>query len=157
MEKEVGEKISSIQEISINLKQNLSKIKEEMTTDPAGSNPGLTPSDIEAISVLPETLGQYSLLLNNLSEEWDKLLTTSDGLGTVTSYDGSVFNPQEISLVLVIHCIVSDMEMVSYYYYHNYCYYYHYYYHYHLTGYLNFVHFNVWLFTAVVVLLLLKG
>ncbi|XP_003388042.2 PREDICTED: uncharacterized protein LOC100634323 [Amphimedon queenslandica] len=112
MEKEVAEKISSIQEISTNLKQTLSKIKEGITTDPAGTTPGLTPSDIEAISVLPETLHQYSQLLNNLSEEWDKLLLTSDGLGTVTSYDGSVFNPQEVSLVLVIHCIISDMEML---------------------------------------------
>ena len=150
MEKEVAEKISSIQEISTNLKQTLSKIKEDITTDTAGSSPGLTPSDREAISALPETLYQYSQLLNNLSEEWDKLLLTSDGLGTVTSYDGSVFNPQEISLVLVIHCIISDMEMVRYD--HQYCYYDYYYYYYHnYYFYYYFGHFHNWLLTAALV------
>ena len=104
------------------LYEGVSKLQSSIPKDVDLRGLDICLDDIEAISVLPEALGQYSLLLNNLSEEWDKLLTTSDDLGTVTSYDGSVFNPQEISLVLVIHCIVSDMEMVSYHYY-----YYHYY------------------------------
>ncbi|XP_019854385.1 PREDICTED: uncharacterized protein LOC109583460 [Amphimedon queenslandica] len=95
-----------------NLFEGVSKLQSSIPKDVDLRGTDICVDDLQAISVLPETLYQYSQLLNNLSEEWDKLLLTSDDLGTVTSYDGSVFNPQEVSLVLVIHCIISDMEML---------------------------------------------
>lgn len=72
----------------------------------------ILPADREVLKVLPTALGQYKLLLESLSDEWRKIIEANVDLGTVTSYEGSVFNPQEIPLVQVVHCIVSDMDMV---------------------------------------------
>ena len=71
------------------------------------------PPDVKALSALPDALEEYQSLLKSLSEDWSRLILTNTDLGTITSYDGSVFNPQEISLVHIIHCIICDMEMVS--------------------------------------------
>lgn len=62
---------------------------------------------------LKEALENTSKLLQNWEKEWhDKVVTKGLDLGSITSYAGSVFNPQEIPVAQMTLCVISDMEMV---------------------------------------------
>ena len=111
MEKEIAQKLLSLQQISATLRESFTIIKSDIANGTAGTS--YNPEDTKALSALPDALEEYQSLLKSLSEDWSRLILTNTDLGTITSYDGSVFNPQEISLVHVIHCIICDMEMVS--------------------------------------------
>ena len=111
MEKEIAQKLLSLQQISATLRESFTIIKSDIANGTAATS--YNPEDTKALSALPDALEEYQSLLKSLSEDWSRLILTNTDLGTITSYDGSVFNPQEISLVHVIHCIICDMEMVS--------------------------------------------
>ena len=51
--------------------------------------------------------------IKHLYNEWQHVTNNEVDLGNILSYDGSVFKPQEIPYVHIVHCVISDIEMVS--------------------------------------------
>ena len=99
---EIGDKFKSSSELLKNIESNLSNV-----TNVEGK-------DKEAHEALPVVVGRLSQLSAEWYQQWAKiLLETGADLGTITSYVGSVFKPQEIPVAQMILCVVSDMEMAS--------------------------------------------
>jgi hypothetical protein len=68
--------------------------------------------DMEIITMLPKGMEELKDLLKCMEDDWKCVIEDKVDLGTITSYDGSIFNPQQIPLVQIIHCIISDTLML---------------------------------------------
>ena len=83
------------------------------TTTTAAAIPSLIDRDRDAMSVMPEALKRFMDIVCKLERDFKRVIKEDIDLGAITTYAGSVFNPQKIPVVQVLHCIISDMDMVS--------------------------------------------
>lgn len=91
----------------------LTSLDTTFTTTDAASIPSLTDQDKHAMSVMPEALKRFMDIVCKLERDFKRVIEEDINLGAITTYAGSVFNPQKIPVVQVLHCIISDMDMVS--------------------------------------------
>lgn len=82
-------------------------------TTAAAAIPSLNDQDKHAMSVMPEALKRFMDVVCKLERDFQRVIKENINLGAITTYAGSVFNPQKIPVVQVLHCIISDMDMVS--------------------------------------------
>ena len=91
---------------------NLTSLDTAFTTA-AAAIPSLNDQDKHAMSVMPEALKRFMDVVCKLERDFQRVIKENINLGAITTYAGSVFNPQKIPVVQVLHCIISDMDMVS--------------------------------------------
>ena len=82
-------------------------------TTAAAAIPSLNDQDKHAMSVMPEALKRFMDVVCKLERDFQRVIKENINLGAITTYAGSVFNPQKIPVVQVLHCIISDMDMLS--------------------------------------------
>lgn len=87
-------------------------------------NSALAGLSIDAATVPAEDLATWTAMVPLVShetrylveqwyKEWDTVVIAKGlELGNITSYAGSVFNPQDIPVAQMTLCVISDMEMV---------------------------------------------
>ena len=106
---------TEVQEIAIKL-QNVLQISQqlqEMFSSNYDHTNDIATEDIKSLMTMPTAMEEYSEVIKHLYNEWQHVLDNGVDLGNTLSYDGSVFKPQEIPYVHVVHCVISDIEMVS--------------------------------------------
>lgn len=91
----------------------LTSLDTAFTTAAAAAIPSLNDQDKHAMSVMPEALKRFMDVVCKLERDFQRVIKENINLGAITTYAGSVFNPQKIPVVQVLHCIISDMDMVS--------------------------------------------
>ena len=91
----------------------LTSLDTAFTTTDAAAIPSLIDRDRDAMSVMPEALKRFVDIVSKLERDFKRVIKEDIDLGAITTYAGSVFNPQKIPVVQVLHCIISDMDMVS--------------------------------------------
>ena len=108
-------KTTEVQEIAIKL-QNILQISQqlqEIFSSNFERTNGIAVEDIKSLMMMPTAIKEYSEVIKHLYNEWQHVMDNGVDLGNILSYDGSVFKPQQIPYVHVVHCVISDIEMVS--------------------------------------------
>ena len=71
------------------------------------SNNEIATEDIKSLMTMPTAMKEYSEVIKHLYNEWQHVTNNEVDLGNILSYDGSVFKPQEIPYVHIVHCVRS--------------------------------------------------
>ena len=106
---------TEVQEIAIKL-QNILQISQqlqEMFSSNYDHTNEIATEDIKSLMTIPTAMKEYGELIKHLYNEWQHVMDNGVDLGNILSYDGSVFKPQMIPYVHVVHCVISDIEMVN--------------------------------------------
>ena len=106
--KEIAVKLQNILQISQQLQEIFSSNSGQYQ-----SNNEIATEDIKSLMTMPTAMKEYSEVIKHLYNEWQHVTNNEVDLGNILSYDGSVFKPQEIPYVHIVHCVISDIEMVS--------------------------------------------
>jgi hypothetical protein len=102
--KKIGQKFQNSSELLAGITASLHGVTCSSDCDAA---------DSEVWPAMPETTQRLMSLCENWYKHWKEQLTDKGTeLGTVTSYVGSVFKPEEIPVAQILLCVLGDMEMM---------------------------------------------